>query len=432
MNHKRMVLILLSVIMLALIPAVVHQIDPAPILNEPISPYLSLGFLMLAAYLTGLAAKEIGLPALTGYLLAGMLFGPFCLDIISLSDIHDLELINAIALSFIAITAGGELRMSSLKRDGGAIGLITLSHTVLVLAGTLIFMPLILILFPINGLDNHTTIWMIAILITTIAVANSPATTIAIINEFKSRGPFTDVVLGVTMVKDVVVLVLFAIAMAVVRSMDTGTALSLGFLGHLLIQILISIAAGCIFGILMILFYRYVAKEVSVFIVLASLTAHELALVVGLEHMLMCMVAGFVVQNFSSRGALMIEGIERSQLPIYVIFFSIAGAGLDFTHFGGVWFIVLVFVILRTGLVYGGTWLGGRLAGSPPAVNRYAWTGFLTNAGLSLSIVIVVEGAFPTWGSAFKALAISFIAINQIAGPVLFKIGLQKSGETRV
>lgn len=431
MNHKRMVLILLSVIMLALIPAVVHQIDPAPILNEPISPYLSLGFLMLAAYLTGLAAKEIGLPALTGYLLAGMLFGPFCLDIISLSDIHDLELINSIALSFIAITAGGELRMSSLKRDGGAIGLITLSHTVLILAGCLLPLG---IWFSVSPPEDASAMQglMMAILLAVVAVAKSPASTIAIINEFKARGPFTDVVLGVTMVKDVVVLILFAVAMAVVRSMDTGTALSLGFLGHLLIQILISIAAGCVFGILMILFYRFVAKEVSVFIVLASLTAHELALVVGLEHMLMCMVAGFVVQNFSRRGGLMIEGIERSQLPIYVIFFSIAGAGLDFTHFGGVWLIVLVFVLLRTGLVYGATWLGGRLAGSPRSVNRYAWTGFLTNAGLTLSIVIVVQEAFPHWGEVFKAIVISVIAINQIAGPVLFKIGLQKSGETRV
>jgi len=93
--------------------------------------------------------------------------------------------------------------------------------------------------------------------------------------------------------------------------------------------------------------------------------------------------------------------------------------------------IVLIFVVLRTVLVYGATWLGGRMAGSPRSVNQYAWTGFLTNAGLTLSIVIVVERAFPHWGEMFKAIVISVIAINQIAGPVLFKIGLQKSGETR-
>ncbi len=430
MNRKRMALILLSIVVLAMVLGLVQQLNPTPVLNEYISPYLSLGFLMLTGYLTGLAAREIGLPALTGYLVAGMVFGPFCLDIISLSDIHDLELINAIALSFIAITAGGELRMASLKRDSRAIGLITLSHTVLILAACILILGIWFTLSPPGGTTAIQGM-MMAILLAVVAVAKSPASTIAIINEFKAKGPFTDVVLGVTMVKDVVVLVLFAIAMAVVRSMDTGTALSLGFLGHLLIQILISIAAGCVFGILMILFYRFVAKEVSVFIVLASLTAHELALVVGLEHMLMCMVAGFVVQNFSRRGGLMIEGIERSQLPIYVIFFSIAGAGLDFTHFGGVWLIVLVFVLLRTALVYGATWLGGRLANCSRTVNRYAWTGFLTNAGLTLSIVIVVQRTFPHWGEMFKAIVISVIAINQIAGPVLFKIGLQKSGETR-
>ena len=139
-----------------------------------------------------------------------------------------------------------------------------------------------------------------------------------------------------------------------------------------------------------------------------------------------------MVQNFSARGALMIEGIERSQLPIFVVFFSIAGAGLDFSYMGAVSVAVTLFLIVRTVLVFGSTWLGATVGAASESVRSYSWTGFLTNAGLSLSIVIVVEHAFPSWGLSVKAIAISVIAINQIVGPILFKIGLVRSGETRV
>ncbi len=430
MTPKRLLLIVANIVLLSLAFALILQGEKQQLASPAISPYLSLGFLMVSAYLMGLAVKEYGLPALTGYLAAGILYGPACMNYLSSADIHSLEMINAIALSFIAITAGGELRMASLKKNARAIGLITLSHTVVILVGCLaILAGYFLLLPPANGTMRQ---WMMmAILLAVVAVAKSPASTIAIINECRSRGPFTDIVLGVTMVKDVVVLILFAVAMAIVRGIDSSTMVSIAFMGHLIAEILISIGAGVVFGVLMILFYRYVAREVSVFIVLASLAAHELALSVGLEHMLMCMVAGFVVQNYSARGPLMIEGIERSQLPIYVVFFSIAGAGLDFSLFGGVWLTVLVFVVVRTALVYGSTWLGTLGTGCPDAVGRYAWTGFLTNAGLTLSIVIVVEQAFPDWGRSFKAIVISVIAINQILGPILFKIGLTRSGESR-
>jgi len=143
------------------------------------------------------------------------------------------------------------------------------------------------------------------------------------------------------------------------------------------------------------------------------------------------MIAGFVVQNFSRQGPLMIEGIERSHLPIYVIFFSIAGAGLDFSYFGSVYLLVTLFVVLRAILIFFSTALGAKLTGSTDAIRKYAWTGFLTNAGLTLSIAILVEKAFPEWGQPLKAIIISVIAINQIVGPVLFKIGLVKSGEVK-
>ena len=399
--------------------------------DNTIAPYLSLGFLIIVAYLFGILAKELGFPALTGNLLAGILFGPAILGFVSRNDIHSLEFINTIALSFIALSAGGELKLKSLRENAGTISGITLSHTVLIFGGTLVAMASFLSISGIQGIAGSKIIWMASIVLAVVAVAKSPASTIAVINEYKAKGPFTDVVLGVTMVKDVVVLLMFAISMGIIRGISGAAPFSLSFLLHTFGDIFLSIGAGLVYGGLMILFYRFVAREVTVFIVIAAFLANELASFAGLEQMLMCMIAGFVVQNFSRQGALMIEGIEKSHLPIYVIFFSIAGAGLDFSYFGSVYILVTLFVLLRAGLIFFSTFLGAKLTGAAPTIRKFAWTGFLTNAGLTLSIAIIVEKAFPDWGQPLKAIIISVIAINQIVGPVLFKIGLVKSGDVK-
>ncbi|RLE19578.1 MAG: hypothetical protein DRJ14_00315 [Acidobacteria bacterium] len=399
--------------------------------SAAIAPYLALGFLIIVAYLTGILARELGFPALTGNLLAGIVFGPSLLGFITKSNIHSLEFINTIALSFIALSAGGELKLKSLRENASVISGITLSHTVLIFGGTLVAMVSFLNISGIQGIAGSRIIWMASIVLAVVAVAKSPASTIAVINEYKARGPFTDVVLGVTMVKDVVVLLIFAVSMGIIRGISGAAPFSLSFLFHTFGDIFLSIGAGLVYGGLMILFYRFVAREITVFIVIAAFLANELASFAGLEQMLMCMIAGFVVQNFSRQGALMIEGIEKSHLPIYVIFFSIAGAGLDFSYFGSVYILVTLFVLLRVGLIFFSTFLGAKLTGASPAIRKFAWTGFLTNAGLTLSIAIIVEKAFPDWGRPLKSIIISAIAINQLVGPVLFKIGLVKSGEVR-
>ncbi|NOY21955.1 MAG: hypothetical protein GXO70_00380 [Acidobacteria bacterium] len=399
--------------------------------NSVIGPYLALGFLIIVAYLFGVLARELGFPSLTGNLLAGILFGPSVLGLISHNDIRSLEFINTIALSFIALSAGGELKLKNLRENARAIAGIILSHISLLFGGILIVMVPLLSFSGIQGISGTKVSWMAAFMLAIVAIANSPASTIAVINEYKAKGPFTDVALGVTMVKDVVVLLLFAVSMGIIRGIVGTTPLSLSFLLHTFGDIFLSIGAGLAYGGLMILFYRFVAKEITVFIVIAAFLANELAHFAGLEQMLMCMIAGFVVQNFSRQGPLMIEGIEKSHLPIYVIFFSIAGAGLDFSYLGSVYILVTLFVILRAGLIFGSTLLGAKFTGASPAIRKYAWTGFLTNAGLTLSIAILVEKAFPDWGQPLKAIIISVIAINQIIGPVLFKIGLVKSGEVK-
>ncbi len=398
-------------------------------LSNIVSPYFSLGFLIISALLLGMVANELGLPSLTGYLIAGMVFGPQVFNFISEKDIKTLELINSIALSFIAISAGGELKIESLKKNFRPIANITIVQSVFILLGILVvFYPLIKFRLLLKGL-NLSSLMFFCLFLGVIAVAKSPASTIAIINEYKARGTFTDIVLGITMIKDVVVLLMFSITFAFARNAISGVELSGKFFISIFSHILVSGVAGVIFGLLMIVFFKYIAKEIGIFIVLASFISYKFALIVGLENMFMCMVAGFVVQNFSKQGSVLIDAIEGSHLPVYVIFFSIAGAGLDFSSLKSYWVAVLVFVIVRLFLIYGTTYLGAAISKTIDSVKKYAWTGFITNAGLTLSMVILIEKEFKGFGSILKAIVISVIAINQIIGPILFKIGIEKSGE---
>ncbi len=398
-------------------------------LSDIVSPYFSLGFLIISALLLGMVANELGLPSLTGYLIAGMVFGPQVFNFVTDNDIKTLELINSIALSFIAISAGGELKIESLKKNSRAIATITIVQSVLILLGVLaIFYPLIKFGGLVKGLSLSSLLFF-CLFLGIVGVANSPASTIAIINEYKSKGTFTDIVLGITMIKDVVVLLLFSLTFAFARNSISGVELSGGFFLSIFSHILISGIAGIIFGFLMIIFFKYVAKEVSIFVVLASFISYKFASIVGLENMFMCMVAGFVVQNFSKQGSVLIDAIEGSHLPVYVIFFSIAGAGLDFSSLKSYWIVVLLFVSARFLFIYFTTYFGSVFSKTINSVKKYAWTAFITNAGLTLSIIILIEQEFKDFGSILKAIVISVIAINQIIGPILFKIGIEKSGE---
>jgi len=395
------------------------------------SPYLSLGFLIIVAYLFGSIARSMNLPSLTGNLFAGLVFGPPLLGFITPDDISSLTLINSLALSFIAITAGGELRTASLKKNARSILTITVSHTFIIFTGTVAVFMFLFAYTSIFPIADTSIAFSFALLLGVIALANSPASTIAIINEYKARGDFTDVVLSITMLKDTIVLLLFSFSMAFISGLLSGSTITASFLMLTLGHILLSGCAGIMYGFLMILFFKYIAREISIFIIIASYCAHEFAHLAGLEHMFMCLVAGFTVQNFSRQGRVMIEALEDSHLPIYVVFFSIAGAALDFSAITSSFSLIVLFLIVRTFLIYLSTRVGTHYARGSETVKKYSWTGFVANAGLALSMLIVIDQSFPRWGHLFKATLISAIAANQVIGPVLFKYGLERSGESK-
>ena len=143
------------------------------------------------------------------------------------------------------------------------------------------------------------------------------------------------------------------------------------------------------------------------------------------------MTAGFTVQNTSRQGAHFIEAIESVSLPVYVLFFTLAGAGLNLDALKQTWVVALLLAIVRAAAIFLGAYTGGRLGGDPPHLNRAAGMAYLTQAGVSLGLALEVVRRFPDWGGAFVTVVVAVIAINQMVGPITMKRVLIRAGEAR-
>jgi Kef-type K+ transport system membrane component KefB len=405
---------------------------------------MSFGFLLLAAYLIGDLLSRLKLPKITGYIFAGILFGPHLLDLVSADAVRDLKLIDDLALTFIAFAAGGELRLEELRDRRRSIALTVLCQTLIVFLGVAAFVLAAQSLLPFLDGKPAGHGLAVAFLLGTFALARSPASAIAIISECKARGPFTEMVLGVTVVIDVLVIIVFGAMISVGRVLVTpGVQLDLHLLLVTAVELAGSVLAGLVLGWVILLYMRYVRAEVLVFILalafMVTLFSRQFALLLDqlysislhLEPMLICVTAGFWVRNFSPDGSLFMETIDRSSLPIYVIFFSLTGAALKIDALGETWLIALLLVAVRSLLVWLGAHLGGSLAGDPPLLRRMSGLGFIAQAGVSLGLAGIVMRSFPDWGAALSTMIVAVIALNQILGPVTFKFALAAVGEVR-
>jgi Kef-type K+ transport system membrane component KefB len=270
---------------------------------------------------------------------------------------------------------------------------------------------------------------VIAMVIGAVAVANSPTVAVAVIAENEADGPLTRTVLGVTIVKDVILIVLFAIAIAVAKEvLGEADAVPLGW--TLAREIGGSVALGIAFGLGISAFLRYVGRDTPVFLLAACLAMARLSSMLHLETLLVALTAGVWVENFSAtKGDGLIKAIERVSLPVYALFFAAAGAKVNLGVLASLWPLALMLCSARAVCVWTGTWLGTRLARAEPVVKRYAWYGFISQAGVTLALSAIVARSFPDWGPAVQALIIAMIAVHELLGPIGFQYALRRAGE---
>ncbi len=424
----RLVLIITG---LFLLMAFLTRISPFGVAGPDPQSLMALGFTLIAAYLTGKILNRFQLPKLTGYIVAGIIAGPFVANLLSPETVVRLQLIDQIALGLIALTAGGEFYYRDFVRQFKT----TLSIIGWLIPGIMLaIMLLIWLVHPrvpfLNG-QPFSVIMGAGMLFGIISITMSPATTIAIITETNSKGRLTDMVLGINIFIDIIVVFLFSIVLSISRPLILADST---FQFHetwiVLREIFFSIVVGTAAGGLILLYLKFVKKQTGLFLLGFVLLGIEIAAKMHLEIILLFISAGFFVRNFSDAGSHLIEAIEDSSLPVYVIFFAITGASLNFELLFANWLLAILLVGVRMGALAGGSYMGARTSGAPPAIRNYTWMGLSGQAGISIGLAVLIVQNIPgSLGVNIKSLIISMVAINQILGPVLFRYSLGKAGE---
>lgn len=397
----------------------------------PGSTALALGFLLLAAFLGGQVASAIGLSRITGYLIVGLVVGPGALGLLHQVDVDRLRLLDEIAIALIALTAGGELTLERLRGMGRVLTSITLLGTVVLFAMVAGAVLLLSPWLPFTAGRPFVLVLTISVVFGSIAIASSPSVAIAVITDTRARGPVASTVLGVTVLKDVLVIVAFAAALSAAYAVLEAGSPAAGGLGvGLALEIGGSLVAGALLGVLIAAYLRWVDRQMVLFALGVAWLAAEVASALHLDVLLLALTAGFALENLLPvEGHEFVESLEAASLPLYALFFSLAGAAVHLGALAGLWMWVLLLVAVRAAGLWAGTRLGARVAGAPPEVGRRAWLGFISQAGVALGMVTILARSFPTWGEELRTVFVAMVAVHELVGPVALQWALERSGE---
>ena len=390
---------------------------------------LQLGLLLVCGYLAGYLANRIGLPRITGYISAGLFISP---AVSGLMNLHQVGALLAptthIALSIIAFSIGGSLKISQIRQVGRAIGIITLTQGMGAFAVSLAALSLAaLTLEQFQGLQPGMARAMVMVM-SAICVATAPAAVLAVMHETRARGPLSSALLGVVVLDDALTLVVFSSAVAL-SGLAGSSALLTGA-----VEIGGALVMGCVCGGLMLLLIKPEIREEVLLVILLGL----IFLTSGLcthwhfSALLANMTAGFVVINLRGDEPDLVGRLEGLEEPLYCLFFALAGAHLRVDVFWSSAALGLVLFAGRALGKWGGALLGGAISHAPQKLRSYLGVTLLPQAGLSLGLMLLAQDHFPeaVYDVMLNAMLVS-VMLNEFLAPPVVKWALGKAGETQ-
>lgn len=431
-NPKNLGTRLVQAIMLVLLFALLWAATRAmPDTAGAMGAIAALGFLLLVGTLASELLEPLGLPHLTGYIIAGIIAGPHVLHLLDHHTVERLGSVNNLALALISFAGGAELKLSMLRKDFRSLAWASAFQMALVLVVmTLVFMaarPFI----PFVREMSVLPLLGVGLLWGTLSVTRSPSAVLGILSQTRASGPLTNFSLGFVMSSDILVVVLLALVMGMARPLfDPSEAFSLermAVLGH---DLLGSVALGTTLGLCLALYIRLVGTQLVLIFVALGVGASEIIRYLDFEPMLAFMVAGFVVQNLSKQGEKFLHVVESTGGVVFVVFFATAGAHLDVPLVREMWPVALLLCGVRAATTWGAAQLASKVAKDPPLIRKWGWAPLVSQAGLALGVAATIERGFPDFGAGFRALAVATVAMNEMVGPVLFKLALDRVGES--
>ena len=412
-------------------------------MTQTASIFLSLSIALLAGLLLSRLAKIVKLPAVTAYLISGVLIGPFVLGALNIpgigiisEQIEGFGLISDLALGFIAFSMGNEFRLSQLKKIGKQATVIGVLQALI----TTIVVDVALIALHFAMPDTLSI--PAAIVLASVATATAPAATLMVVKQYKAKGPVTDVLLPVVALDDAVGLVVFAISFGIARSMGTAGVSPLAIILEPLLEIVLSLLLGFVMGLLFTLCEKYFHSRskrmaVSVTFVMLTVALSGLKFEIGDIHiafssLLACMMLGTVFCNICEVSEELMDRADRWTTPVLILFFVISGAELDLSVFAQ-WTVVvvgIVYIIARSLGKYYGANISARITKSDPNIIKYLGITLLPQAGVALGMAIKAIELGPD-GAIVRNITLFAVLIYEIVGPFLTKMALTKAGDIK-
>jgi Kef-type K+ transport system membrane component KefB len=392
---------------------------------------LAFGFVLLAALQTGTIFSGVKLPRLTGYLACGFLAGPSVFNYVTERMVHDLKLVNGVAIGLIALSAGGELNLKRLRpriRAMTAIGAISVPVAMIFI--TLAVFALSRFLPFMNDMSVGQR-FVVSLTMGVVLAALSPTVAMAIIKETGSAGPVSETVMGVVVLADLLIIFGFAAVNALANATFGSVDGSGGGFGELIIHIFGSVAVGIVLGILLTVYLKKVAQRLALFVFGVCFLCAEAGTKLHLDPLLMCLTAGLFIENVTDIEAeKVMHEIEPASMPVFAVFFAVAGAGLHWDVFVKVAPAAVVLAVVRAIALYAGARIGMALGRVPPEQRKFIPYGLYSQSGIAIGLSVLVAKHFAGWGPAASTCLLGAVMINEMVGPVLFRNALMRSGES--
>lgn len=383
---------------------------------------IEIAIILLSGVLCGRIVKQIKLPNVTGYLIAGLILGPSFLNWIPQSMVNGFGVISDIALAFIAFSIGCQFSISYFKKVGTAPIIIAIFE-----AG--IAIVLVTCTCLLLGFDTK-----LSIMIGAIAAATAPAQTIMVINQYNAKGPLTSMLLSVVAIDDAVALIAFGCATTIVKLLSSSKVSLMVSLFTPFYEILISVIIGGLFSMGLVYIIKFFKKWTNrlCLVIAFILGAYWVAIKLNGSPLLTCMAIGAVLTNISKEADELNEIADAFTPPILLIFFVISGAGFEASALKGIGLIGIVYVIMRVLGKILGAWLGGKITKQNKEVCRYLGPTLMPQAGVALGLVVVAESLVPEYASSIRAVILCSTFIYSVVGPIVAKVALRKAGEIEI
>ena len=406
---------------------------------------ICLSIALIAGLLMSRLAKAVNLPAVTSYLVAGLLLGPFVLGRLGLSglgigfgsleQVEGYGVVTQVALGFIAFVIGNEFRLSSLRSMGQQAITVGIAQAVITTALVDVALVGVHLLFPqVLSLAS-------AITLGSIAAATAPAATLMVVKQYKAKGPMTHLLLMVVAIDDAVGLVLFSASYGVANALEQGHMDLLSVVVEPLMEILLSLLLGAVAGYLLNLLEVYFhsrSKRMSLSVAFVLLTVGVSMLEVevggvrcGFSLLLVCMMTGTVFCNVCPTSEELMDRLDRWVSPINILFFVLSGAELDLTILSNplVLLVGVVYIASRSLGKISGAYTSCRATKCSPSIQKYLGITLLPQAGVALGMA--AEAAQLSDGHMVRNVVLFSVLVYELVGPTLTRMALTAAGEIR-